>query len=83
MFLKLRMEIAVSSLLIISAGMADAQFKTGWYTEGKNYAPKRRIKITVTNPFAVPVKGTPVVVHRKITSRAVQTAGNAWKSRVS
>jgi hypothetical protein len=29
MFLKLRMKIAVLSLLILSAGMADAQSKTG------------------------------------------------------
>ena len=83
MFLKFKKKIVIWSLLMLSAGIADAQSKTGWYTEGKDYAPTRRIKITVSNPFAVPVKGTPVVVHRKITSRAVQTAGNAWKSRVS
>ena len=71
------MKIAVLSLLILSVGMADAQSKTGWYTEGKDYAPTRRIKITVTNPLPIPVKGTPVVVHRKITNRAIQRAGNA------
>ncbi|SDN02586.1 protein of unknown function [Daejeonella rubra] len=65
MFLKFKKKIAVLSVIMLSAGMANAQSKSGWYTEGKDYAPTRRIKINVTNPLAIPVKGAPVVVQRK------------------
>ena len=65
MFFKFKKKIAVLGLLMLSAGMADAQSTAGWYTEGKDYAPTRRIKINVTNPLSIPVKGAPVVVPRK------------------
>jgi len=64
MFLKVKMKIAVLIVLILSAGIANSQTKTGWYTEGKDYAPTKRIRITVTNPLNMPVKACPVVVPR-------------------
>ena len=64
MFLKVKMKIAVLIVLILSAGIANSQTKTGWYTEGKDYAPTKRIRITVSNPLNMPVKGCPVVVPR-------------------
>lgn len=64
MFLKVKMKIAVLIVLILSAGIASSQTKTGWYTEGKDYAPTKRIRITVSNPLNMPVKGCPVVVPR-------------------
>ncbi|MFA5246205.1 MAG: DUF4861 family protein [Pedobacter sp.] len=65
MFFKFKKKIAVLGLLMLSAAMADAQSKAGWYTEGKDYAPTRRIKINVTNPLSIAVKGASVVVPRK------------------
>jgi len=50
---------------MLSAGIAYAQSNSGWYTEGKDYAPTRRIKINVTNPLAIPLKGVPIAVQRK------------------
>jgi hypothetical protein len=41
-----------------------AQTKSGWYTEGKDYAPTRRIRITVSNPLNTFIKDCPVVVPR-------------------
>lgn len=64
MFLKVKMKIAVLIVLILSAGIANSQTKTGWYTEGKDYAPTKRIRITVSNPLNMAVKGCPVVVPR-------------------
>ncbi len=64
MFLKVKMKIAGLIVLILSAGIANSQTKTGWYTEGKDYAPTKRIRITVSNPLNMAVKGCPVVVPR-------------------
>ncbi len=64
MFLKVKMKIAGLMVLILSAGIANSQTKTGWYTEGKDYAPTKRIRITVSNPLNMAVKGCPVVVPR-------------------
>ncbi len=55
--------IVVLGLVFMLAGETRAQ-QGGWYTEGKDYAPARRIKITVSNPLNMPVKGCPVVVPR-------------------
>lgn len=60
------MKIAVFVALLFTAGLANAQTGSGWYTEGKDYSPTRRIKITVTNPLNVPIKGCPIVVPRTI-----------------
>lgn len=65
MFFKFKKKIAVLGMLMLSAAVADAQSKSGWYTEGKDYAPTRRIKINVTNPLSIAVKGASVVVPRK------------------
>ena len=70
------MKIAVFITLLFTAGIANAQSGAGWYTEGKDYAPTRRIKITVTNPLNVPVKGCPIVVPR--TSLPMQNIPERW-----
>jgi hypothetical protein len=65
MFLKFKKKITILIFIMLSAGIAYAQSNSGWYTEGKDYAPTRRIKINVTNPLAIPLKGAPIVVQRK------------------
>ena len=51
---------------LFTAGKTNAQTGSDLYTEGNDYAPTRRIKITVTNPLNVPAKGCPIVVARSI-----------------
>lgn len=60
---KTKKALTLAGLLVAMAGVANAQ-SGGWYTEGTDYAPTRRVKITVTNPLNMPVKGAPVVVPR-------------------
>lgn len=62
-------------LVFMLAGEIKAQ-QGGWYTEGKDYAPSRRIKITVSNPLNMPVKGCPVTVPR--TSLPYQNIPERW-----
>ena len=57
--------LVVFSIIFFTALIANGQSTAGWYTEGKDYAPTRRIMITVTNPLNVPVKGSSVVISRK------------------
>lgn len=57
-----------------------SQSANGWYTEGKDYAPSKRIKITVTNPLAIPVKNCPVVISR--SSLPYQNIPERWVSIV-
>jgi hypothetical protein len=54
----------------------EAQPATGWYTEGSNNAPTRRIGITITNPLNIPVKDQPVVIGRK--QLPVQNIAEQW-----
>lgn len=70
------MKIAVFIALLFTSAIVSAQSDTGWYTEGKDYAPTRRIKITVTNPLNVPIKGCPIVVPR--TSLPMQNIPERW-----
>jgi hypothetical protein len=50
--------------ILIFSSMGYAQPGRGWYTEGKDYAPTRRIRVTVTNPLNIPVKNSPIVIPR-------------------
>ncbi len=70
------MKIAAFVALLFTAGMANAQSGSGWYTEGKDYNPTRRIKITVTNPLNVAIKACPIVVPR--TSLPMQNIPERW-----
>lgn len=63
-------------LILFLATSSQAQVKTGWYTEGKDYNPSRRIRITVTNPLNMPVKGSPVVIPR--SSLPFQNIPERW-----
>lgn len=68
--------ITLVGVILILTSSALAQTKTGWYTEGKDNIPLRRIRITVTNPLNIPVKGCPVVVPR--TSLPFQNIPEHW-----
>ena len=68
--------ITVLGMLMLLAGTAEAQSRTGWYTEGKDYLPSKRIRITVSNPLNIPVKGCPVVIPR--SSLPVQNIPERW-----
>ena len=48
----------------------------GWYTEGTDYAPTQRIRITVTNPLDIPNEHCPVVVKR--SKLPVQNVPERW-----
>jgi hypothetical protein len=53
-----------------------AQSKNGWYTEGNNYKPAERIRITVSNPLGISIKECPVVIHR--SQLPVQNIPERW-----
>ncbi len=55
---------------------AFAQTNNDWYTEGKDYKPQERIKITVTNPLNIPAKDCPVVIQR--SQLPVQNIPERW-----
>ena len=69
----------IASICLISFP-AEAQSKQGWYTEGKDYAPAKRIKITVHNSLNIPIKACPVVVQR--SQLPVQNIPERWVSLV-
>ncbi len=50
---------------ICSACPVSGQTKAGWYTEGKDFAPARRVRVSVKNPLSVPLKNQPVCVRRR------------------
>ncbi|HEV2833165.1 MAG TPA: DUF4861 family protein [Hanamia sp.] len=60
--------------------LVTAQTKTGWYTEGKDYAPSKRIKFTVSNPLNTFIKDCPIVIHRN--QLPVQNVPERWVSIV-
>lgn len=51
-------------LLLLLPCLLYAQSNSGWYTEGKDNIPTRRVRITVSNPLNIPVKNSPVVISR-------------------
>ena len=56
----------IIALLFLTSFYSYAQSQTGWYTEGKDYLPAHRMRITVTNPLNMPLKECPVVLQRSI-----------------
>lgn len=52
-------------MLFFNVGLAHSQETTGWYTEGANNKPTRRIRISVSNPLNIILKDQPVVIKRK------------------
>lgn len=44
--------------------LTNAQTPKGWYTEGHDFSPARRVRITVKNQLNRPLKNQPVVVKR-------------------
>jgi hypothetical protein len=63
-------------LLFFMICCTDAQSKYGWYTEGNNYAPGQRIRITVSNPLGTAIKDCPVVIQR--SQLPVQNTPERW-----
>lgn len=68
--------ITLLGLVFLITGSVKAQKEPGWYTEGHDYAPSKRIKITVTNPLSTAVKASPVVIPRHILP--VQNIPERW-----
>ncbi len=56
--------IALIGMLILFFGSVRAQSAGGWYTEGKDFAPAQRIRITLKNPLSIPLKDYPVTINR-------------------
>jgi hypothetical protein len=73
MLKKLLPAVSVFFFIFVSAY---AQSTKGWYTEGANNAPTRRISITVTNPLNIPLKDQPVVIAR--TALPMQNIAELW-----
>lgn len=63
-------------LLFFMLRCAEAQSNYGWYTEGKDYKPAERIRITVTNPLTIPLKECPVIIRR--SQLPVQNIPERW-----
>lgn len=73
MLKKLLIGIIIFSFMV---NCVQAQSKYGWYTEGKDYNPAQRIRITVTNPLTIPLKDCPVVIRR--SQLPVQNIPERW-----
>lgn len=66
-----------TALIALGIGAsAQNQAKYGWYTEGNDYAPSQRIRITVTNPLDIAQEKCPVVVQR--SQLPVQNVPERW-----
>lgn len=55
---------------------AQPKYGYGWYTEGSNNMPTRRIGISVTNPLDIALKNQPIVVKRK--ELPIQNIAELW-----
>ncbi|MEX2574682.1 MAG: DUF4861 family protein [Balneolaceae bacterium] len=55
---------------------SDSQTDYGWYTEGDDFSPTRRVRISVANRLDIPLENQPVVVDRR--SLPVQDAKERW-----
>ena len=53
-----------------------AQSQSGWYTEGHDFAPEQRIRISVTNKLNIALQDQPVVVKRQ--DLPVQNIPERW-----
>ncbi len=63
-------------LFLVCGGILHAQTTDGWYTEGANNNPKRRIGITITNPLNMTLKDQPIVIRRD--QLPVQNIDEKW-----
>lgn len=65
-------------VLIFLSGVVtcNSQSQHGWYTEGANNNPTRRIGISITNSLDIQLKEQPVVIQRK--SLPVQNIAEQW-----
>ena len=54
----------LTGILFLFLSTVKAQDKVGWYTEGIDFSPAKRIRITLTNPLSVPLKDYPVTINR-------------------
>ena len=52
------------------------QARWGWYTEGHDFAPEKRIRISVTNVLDMALPNQPVIVKR--TDLPVQNIPERW-----
>ncbi|AHM63016.1 glycosyl hydrolase family protein [Flammeovirgaceae bacterium 311] len=70
-------KLLLGSIFLSCLGIsAQAQTKYGWYTEGTDYAPSQRIRITVTNPLNIACEKCPVVIRR--SQLPVQNVPERW-----
>lgn len=63
-------------IFFVCIGSARAQFKHGWYIEGANNKPTRRIGFTVTNSLNIPLKNHGVTINR--TDLPEQNISEQW-----
>ncbi|MBN1294838.1 MAG: hypothetical protein JXB48_23580 [Candidatus Latescibacteria bacterium] len=60
----LRVFIVLSMIYVSSTKTVRAD-QDGWYTEGGNYTPTKRIKVTLTNTLDIDRENCPVVIERQ------------------
>lgn len=54
-----------ASFALLTFLISHAQSDRGWYTEGNDFAPEQRIRISVTNVLDIPLESQPIVVKRE------------------
>src|SRR5690606_2241978 len=52
----------IAALCVITSGYSQSK---GWYTEGHDFAPEKRIRISVTNVLDIALSDQPVVINRE------------------
>lgn len=72
----LKQQLIATAFFCLFIASAHAQSRHGWYTEGDDYAPSQRIRITVTNPLGIPNENCPVLIQRK--QLPVQNIPERW-----
>jgi hypothetical protein len=68
--------LLVSCFCFVALVHAQSSSKAGWYTEGRDYAPTKRIGIVVTNTLDLPLKSQPVAISR--TSLPQENVPERW-----
>jgi len=68
--------LILTAMLFLLLGYTEAQTQRGWYTEGTDFAPSQRIRITVKNPLSIPLKDYPVTINR--SQLPVQNIPERW-----
>ena len=70
------MNKSVLIIFILCFGSAAAQTKYGWYTEGSNNKPTRRISFSVSNPLDIPLTKEGITIRR--TDLPFQDIAELW-----